>query len=59
MSMGRGSVVVVMGLILSLVFPFEKVDATSFTVGDSKGWSFYTEGWPGVETYFMVGDVLG
>ena len=58
MAMGRGSAVVAVVLVLCLVLPFEMVDAASFAVGGSAGWTFNVVGWPNGKR-FKAGDVLG
>ncbi len=57
MAMGRGSAVVAVVLVLCLVLPFEMVDAASFTVGGSNGWTFNVVSWPKGKR-FKAGDVL-
>lgn len=44
-------------LLMCLVVGLELVDAASFTVGDSSGWSFGAQNWPQGKR-FRAGDVL-
>ena len=58
MAMGRGNAVVAVVLVLCLVLPCDMVDAATFTVGESNGWSFNVVGWPNGKS-FKAGDTLG
>ncbi|RZR88133.1 hypothetical protein BHM03_00015653 [Ensete ventricosum] len=59
MAPGRGSAVA-MGLLalLCLLAHSEVAGAATFVVGDSRGWTFSTAGWPSGKR-FRAGDVLG
>ncbi|KAL6328631.1 hypothetical protein AAG906_003316 [Vitis piasezkii] len=57
MAVGRGSAVVAIVLVLCLVLPCDMVDAASFTVGGTSGWTFNVVGWPKGKR-FKAGDVL-
>lgn len=59
---GRGSasiniVQVVAVLLCLMVVQLECIYAASYTVGDSRGWSFNTDKWPSGKQ-FRAGDVL-
>lgn len=61
-SQGRGSasiniVQVVAVLLCLMVVQLECIYAASYTVGDSRGWSFNTDKWPSGKQ-FRAGDVL-
>ncbi|PIA28514.1 hypothetical protein AQUCO_06900052v1 [Aquilegia coerulea] len=60
MVQGRGSacqgMTIAVILLVSLVY-CEIVHATTFTVGDSEGWTFNVETWPDGKK-FMAGDIL-
>ncbi|XP_062024054.1 basic blue protein-like [Rosa rugosa] len=63
-SQGRGSarfnimqVVAVLLLLCLMAVQLEYVDAATYTVGDSRGWSFKTDKWPNGKQ-FRAGDVL-
>ncbi|XP_054803868.1 basic blue protein-like [Prosopis cineraria] len=61
--MGRGSASAIISAALVLLFCFTTVllsdmaQAATFTVGDSGGWTFNTQGWPQGKT-FRAGDTL-
>ncbi|XWS21719.1 hypothetical protein CRYUN_Cryun30bG0078800 [Craigia yunnanensis] len=60
MAQGRGSASqakVTVALLLCLLVYLEKVDAATYTVGGSSGWTFNMATWP-QEKRFMAGDVL-
>jgi hypothetical protein len=57
---GRGSVAVVIGLVLLLcvLLQADVAESAVFNVGDRGGWSFNTNSWPAGKR-FKAGDVLG
>jgi hypothetical protein len=57
---GRGSVAVVVGLVLLLcvLLQADVAESAVFNVGDRGGWSFNTNSWPAGKR-FKAGDVLG
>ncbi|KAF2319733.1 hypothetical protein GH714_018482 [Hevea brasiliensis] len=57
MAKGRGSAVVVFVFLSVLVLQFEVGSAATFTVGDSKGWTFNVAGWPKGKR-FRAGDII-
>ena len=62
MAQGRGSASqaakFTVALLLCLLVCLEKVDAATYTVGDSSGWTFNMATWPQGKR-FRAGDVLG
>lgn len=62
MAQGRGSasqVKLTVALLLCLLLVFlENIDAATYTVGDSNGWTFNMVNWPKGKR-FRAGDVLG
>ena len=61
MAQGRGSASqakVTVALLLCLLVYLEKVDAATYTVGGSNGWTFNMATWPQGKR-FRAGDVLG
>ncbi|CAH2045700.1 unnamed protein product [Thlaspi arvense] len=63
MAKGRGSAswsaraIVAMMVVSVLVLQADYVQAVSYTVGDSNGWTFNAVGWPSGK-HFKAGDVL-
>ncbi|CAL0314320.1 unnamed protein product [Lupinus luteus] len=59
MAQGRGNnaIIAVMLLCCMVVFYFEISHATTFQVGDARGWDYGVSNWPSGKT-FKAGDIL-
>ncbi|ERM94120.1 hypothetical protein AMTRI_Chr04g251270 [Amborella trichopoda] len=57
MAQGRRSAMSLVGLVVVVFGVLELSMATTYTVGDSQGWTFYVANWPDGKT-FKAGDVL-
>lgn len=61
MSQGKGSVCIAMIMLVALLCLLlhpALIHASTYAVGDSRGWNFGVENWPNGTTFY-VGDVIG